>query len=63
MDGNDLSFNLGRQDSKEFSQETRQSGTAGFGNGAGEAPAEGDVPAGQAATLVDTAAGLVNVQI
>ena len=63
MDGNDLSFNLGRQDSKEFSQEMRQSGTAGFGNGAGEAPAEGDVPAGQAATLIDTAAGLVNVQI
>ncbi len=63
MDGNDLSFNLGRQDGKEFSQEMRQSGTAGFGNGTGEAPAEGDVSAGQAAAQVDTAAGLVNVQI
>ncbi|HWA48053.1 MAG TPA: flagellar hook-length control protein FliK [Dongiaceae bacterium] len=62
MDGNDLSFNLGRQDGNEFSQEMRQGGTAGFGNGAGEAQAEGDVAAAQAAQ-VDTAAGLVNVQI
>jgi flagellar hook-length control protein FliK len=63
MDGSDLSFNLGRQDGKEFSQEMRQSGTSGFGNGSGEAQAEGDVPADQAVAQVDTAAGLVNVQI
>lgn len=63
MDGSDLSFNLGRQDGKEFSQEMRQSGTAGSGNGSGEAQVEGDIPADQAAAQVDTAAGLVNVQI
>lgn len=63
MDGSDLSFNLGRQDGEQFSQEMRQSGTAGHGNGVGEAQAEGDLPAGRAAAQVDTAAGLVNVQI
>ena len=63
MDGSDLSFNLGRQDGEEFSQEMRQSGTPGLGNGSGETQAEGDAPAGQVAAQVDTAAGLVNVQI
>jgi flagellar hook-length control protein FliK len=63
MDGNDLSFNLGRQDGKEFSQEMGQSGTAGFGNGSGEAQAEGELLADQTVAQVDTAAGLVNVQI
>jgi len=63
MDGSDLSFNLGRQDGKEFSQEMRQSGTAGFGSSSSETQAEGALLADQAAAQVDTAAGLVNVQI
>ena len=63
MDGSDLSFNLGRQDGNEFSQEMRQSGTAGFGSGSSETQAEGALLADQAAAQVDTAAGLVNVQI
>jgi len=63
MDGSDLSFSLGRHDGKEFSQDMKHSGPAGYGDGPGEAQAEGDVPTGQAAELVNTAAGLVNVQI
>ena len=41
----------------------RQSGTAGFGSGSSETQAEGALLADQAAAQVDTAAGLVNVQI
>lgn len=62
MDRNDLSFSLGRQDGKGFAGDTGQSGRSIRGDGLADAQAEAESPASQAA-LVDTASGLVNVQI
>ena len=62
MDGNDLSFSLGRQDGKEFSQDMRHSGGSEHGNGLADSQLEAEVAAGPAAE-VDTAAGLVNLEI
>ena len=60
MDGNDLSFSLGRQDSQEFAQDLRQSGTSARGQE--QAGGEADTAA-PAASAVDTASGLVNVEV
>lgn len=62
MDGNDLSFSLGRHDGKEFSQDMKHSGPSERGGGLADAQDEGDVPTGPIAQ-VDTAAGLVNLEI
>lgn len=61
MDGNDLSFSLGRQDGKEFSQDLGNSGRQGYGPAETEAEIEPDIAA--QAAQVDTASGLVNLEI
>lgn len=62
MDGSDLSFSLGRRDGEDFAQDLRQSGGDGQGTGSDGAEAEPEDPAAPAAR-VDTAAGLVDVQV
>jgi flagellar hook-length control protein FliK len=62
MDGNDLSFSLGRQDGKEFAQDLGNSGRAGIGGAEGEAQDEAEIQAGVVAEI-NTAAGLVNLEI
>lgn len=61
MDGNDLSFSLAQQDGEAFAQDLKQAGPNGYGGGSDEA--EPEVDAAIAAAQVDTAAGLVNVQV
>lgn len=63
MERNDLSFSLGRQNGQGFAEDTGRSGSAGSGIDPEEATADADQSASQAAALVDTAAGLVNLQI
>ncbi len=60
MDGGDLSFSLGRQDGQEFAQDLRQSAPSVHGQE--QAGGEADMAA-PAASAVDTASGLVNVEV
>ena len=63
MEGGDLSFSLGRGSDQEFAQDLSQSG-ASAGNGlASGAEAEVDQPMKPAAQVMDTAAGVVNLQV
>lgn len=60
MDGSDLSFSLGRQDSQEFAQDLKQSGPSVRGQEQADGAAD---LAPATASAVDTAAGLVNVEV
>ncbi len=62
MDGSDLSFSLGRQDGKDFSQDLGDSGRSAFGAAEAENQVDAEIEAGPA-TQVDTAAGLVNLEV
>ncbi len=62
MDGNDLSFSLGRQDSQEFARNMRQSDSSMRGQGSAVGEADSAVPVA-AQEAVDTASGLVNVEV
>lgn len=62
MEGGDLSFSLGRQDGKEFSQDAGNSGRPAYGAGQAEDQVEAETQAASAAQ-VDTAAGVVNLEV
>lgn len=62
MEGGDLSFSLGRQDGKEFSQDAGNSGRPAYGAGQAEDQVEAELPSATAAQ-VDTAAGVVNLEV
>lgn len=62
MDGNDLSFSLGRQDGRDFAQDLGDSRRSALGAAGAEAQAETETEAGPAAQ-VDTANGLVDLEV
>lgn len=62
MDGNDLSFSLGRQDGREFAEDLGDSRRAAFGAGGAEAQDATETEAGPA-DQVDTANGLVDLEV
>lgn len=62
MEGGDLSFSLGRQDGKEFSQDAGNSGRPAYGAGQAEDQVEVGLPSATAAQI-DTAAGVVNLEV
>jgi flagellar hook-length control protein FliK len=63
MDGGALSFSLGQSSDGDFAQDLGQSGTAIAGGMTSEADAEVDQPDTQAANVLDTGAGVVNMQV
>jgi flagellar hook-length control protein FliK len=62
MEGGDLSFSLGRGD-QEFAQDLRQSAASAAGGSGLDGESEGDQPDAPAAQVMDTAAGVVNLQV
>ena len=62
MEGGDLSFSLGRGD-QEFAQDLRQSGASAAGGSVLDAESDGDQPESPVAQVMDTAAGVVNLQV
>lgn len=62
MEGGDLSFSLGRGD-REFTQDLRQSGASAAGGPVLDAESDGDLPEAPVAQVMDTAAGVVNLQV
>lgn len=62
MEGGDLSFSLGRGD-QEFAQDLRQSGASAAGGSILDAESDGDQPVVPVAQVMDTAAGVVNLQV
>jgi flagellar hook-length control protein FliK len=62
MEGGDLSFSLGRGD-QEFAQDLRQSGASAAGGSVLDAESDGDQPEAPVAQVMDTAAGVVNLQV
>jgi flagellar hook-length control protein FliK len=62
MEGGDLSFSLGRGD-QDFAQDLRQSGASATGGSVLDAESDGDQPEIPVAQVMDTAAGVVNLQV
>ena len=62
MEGGDLSFSLGRGD-QEFAQDLRQSGASAANGAVLDAESDGDQPDSPVAQVMDTAAGVVNLQV
>ncbi len=62
MEGGDLSFSLGHGD-QEFAQDLRQSGASAAGGSILDAESDGDQPVVPVAQVMDTAAGVVNLQV
>ena len=62
MEGGDLSFSLGRGD-QDFAQDLRQSGASAAGGSVLDAESDGDQPESPVAQVMDTAAGVVNLQV
>jgi flagellar hook-length control protein FliK len=62
MDGNDLSFSLGRQDGRDFAQDPGDSRRSTFGAAGAEAQDATETETGLAAQ-VDTANGLVDLEV
>lgn len=62
MEGGDLSFNLARGD-QEFAQDLGQSGASAANGLASGAETEAEHPMAPAAQVMDTAAGVVNLQV
>jgi hypothetical protein len=62
MEGGDLSFSLGRGD-QEFAQDLRQSGASAANGAVLDAESDGDQPDNPVAQVMDTAAGVVNLQV
>ncbi len=63
MDGGDLSFSLSRRSDQEWVQDQAQFGTAGPGGDRAGMLADGDQPEAGSGDVLDTAAGVVNLQI
>lgn len=62
MEGGDLSFSLGRGSDQEFAQDLNQSAASAAGGPVLDAEADGNQPTGSVAVM-DTAAGMVNLQV
>ena len=62
MEGGDLSFSLGRGD-QEFAQDLRRSGASAAAGQALDAESDGDQPEIPVVQVMDTAAGVVNLQV
>ncbi len=62
MEGGDLSFSLGRGD-QEFAQDLRQSVASAANGSVLDAESDGDQPESPVAQVMDTAAGVVNLQV
>jgi|SRR5688572_8290253 len=62
MEGGDLSFSLGRGD-QEFAQDLRQSVASAANGSILDAEPDGDQPESPVAQVMDTAAGVVNLQV
>ena len=63
MDGGALSFSLGQSSDQELAQDLGQPGANSSGNSAIEAKAEADQPDTTAADILDTGAGVANLQV
>lgn len=63
MEGGDLSFSLGHGGDREFAQDLSQRAAPATGGSVSGAEAEGDQPAAPPAQVMDTAAGVVNLQV
>jgi flagellar hook-length control protein FliK len=63
MDAGDLSFSLGQSGDQEFAQDLGQSGAGGSGVQVSEVGSEQDRHDTQVAAVMDTAAGVVNLQV
>jgi flagellar hook-length control protein FliK len=61
MDGGDLSFSLGRSSDQDWAQDQNQFGSAGAGQV--DLPSDADQPETTQDDVLDTAAGIVNVQV
>lgn len=62
MEGGDLSFSLGRGD-QDFAQDLHQSGASAANGSVLDAESDGDQPESPVAQVMDTAAGVVNLQV
>lgn len=62
MEGGDLSFSLGRGD-QDFAQDLRQSGASAAGGPDLDGESDADQPDTPVAQVMDTAAGVVNLQV
>ncbi|HET9353272.1 MAG TPA: flagellar hook-length control protein FliK [Sphingomicrobium sp.] len=62
MEGGDLSFSLGHGD-QEFAQDLRHSGASAAGGTVLDGEADGGQPDNPVAQVMDTAAGIVNLQV
>lgn len=62
MEGGDLSFSLGRGD-QDFAQDLRQSGASAAGGAGLDGESEVGQPVDPVAQVLDTAAGVVNLQV
>jgi hypothetical protein len=63
MEGGDLSFSLGRGSDQEFAQDLNRSAATAAGGTGLDAASDGDQPVGPAAQVLDTAAGIENLQV
>ncbi|WP_119301916.1 flagellar hook-length control protein FliK [Dongia deserti] len=63
LEGGDLSFSLGRGTDQEFAQDLNRSATSAAGRSAPDAEADGEQRDSAAGPVVNTAAGVVDVQV
>ena len=63
LEGGDLSFSLGRGNDQEFAQDLHQPGASATGGAVLDTESEGEQPVNAAAQVMDTATGVVNVQV
>jgi flagellar hook-length control protein FliK len=63
MEGGDLSFSLGRGSDQDFAQDLNQSAASAPDRGVLDVQADGEQPDSSAAQVMDTAAGIVNLQV
>jgi hypothetical protein len=63
MEGGDLSFSLGRGSDQEFAQDLGHAAASAAGVLGPDSDSDGDQPASPVAQVMDTAAGIVNLQV
>jgi flagellar hook-length control protein FliK len=63
LEGGDLSFSLGRGNDQEFAQDLHQQGASATGGSILETESEGEQSVSAATQVMDTATGVVNVQV
>jgi flagellar hook-length control protein FliK len=63
MEGGDLSFSLGHSGDQDFAQDLSQSATSAAAGAVLDGQSNGDQPDSPVAQVMDTAAGVVNLQV